>query len=197
MPRGLTYLCTEKAGYINSAPLYICRVVLFLLRQRCGAGFVFLTASRRRPCFFDSVVALALASCNEHVAEANVSRPQPPTPRVLSRCPPKAQSSRGQRNNLTFSKHPRTTCFPNSRDKLPHGVSYIFPPPRPFSPACSPPPSCFFARDCTPATTTALAAAAGTLATTTRISTSLTCSNTMPRAASTYHARCSSISSPA
>ena len=23
-PRGLTYLCTEKAGYINSAPLYIC-----------------------------------------------------------------------------------------------------------------------------------------------------------------------------
>jgi hypothetical protein len=25
------------------------------------------------------------------------------------------------------------------------------PPPRLFSPACSPPPSCFFARDCTPA----------------------------------------------
>ena len=40
-PRGLTYLCTEKAGYINSAPLYICRVVLFLLRQRRGAGLVF------------------------------------------------------------------------------------------------------------------------------------------------------------
>jgi len=40
-PRGLTYLCTEKAGYINSVPLYICRVVLFLLRQRRGAGLVF------------------------------------------------------------------------------------------------------------------------------------------------------------
>ena len=37
-------------------------------------------------------------------------------------------------------------AFPCSRAKLPHGVSYIFPPPRPFSPACSPPPSCFFAR---------------------------------------------------
>jgi len=40
-PRVLTYLCTEKAGYLNSAPLYICRVVLFLLRQRRGAGLVF------------------------------------------------------------------------------------------------------------------------------------------------------------
>ena len=40
-PRGLTYLCIEKARYINSAPLYICRVVLFLLRQRRGAGLVF------------------------------------------------------------------------------------------------------------------------------------------------------------
>jgi len=48
-PEGLTYLCTEKAGYINSAPLYICRVALFLLRQRSGVGLV-----------FDSVAALAL-----------------------------------------------------------------------------------------------------------------------------------------
>jgi hypothetical protein len=30
--RGLTYHCTEKAGYIGSAPLYICQVVPFLLR---------------------------------------------------------------------------------------------------------------------------------------------------------------------
>jgi hypothetical protein len=37
-PRGLAYQFTESAGYINSAPLYICRVVLFLLRQRRGAG---------------------------------------------------------------------------------------------------------------------------------------------------------------
>ena len=40
-PRGLTYLCIEKAGYNNSAPLYICRVGLFLLRQLRGAGLVF------------------------------------------------------------------------------------------------------------------------------------------------------------
>ena len=102
--------------------------------------------------FFDSVAALALASCNEHVAEANVSRPHPPTPRVLCTVP--TQSSRGRRNNLIFSfgKHARTApAFPCSRANLPHGVSYNFPPPRPFSPACSPPPSCFFARDYTPA----------------------------------------------
>jgi hypothetical protein len=37
-PRGLTIFYTEKAGYINSAPLYCFRVVLFLLRQRRGAG---------------------------------------------------------------------------------------------------------------------------------------------------------------
>jgi hypothetical protein len=37
-------------------------------------------------------------------------------------------------------------AFPCSRAKLPHGVSYIFPPPRPFSPAYSLLPSCLFAR---------------------------------------------------
>jgi hypothetical protein len=31
-PRGLTYHCTDKAGYIYSSPLLICRVVLLLLR---------------------------------------------------------------------------------------------------------------------------------------------------------------------
>jgi hypothetical protein len=36
--RGLTYRCANKAGLICSAPLYIFRVVLLLLRQRRGAG---------------------------------------------------------------------------------------------------------------------------------------------------------------
>jgi hypothetical protein len=98
-PRGPTYLFTEKAGYINSAPLYICRVAHFLLRQRRGAGLV-----------CDSVAALALASCNEHVDEANVSRSHPPTPRVPCTVPTQSSSSRGRRNSLTvsFGKHART-----------------------------------------------------------------------------------------
>ena len=53
----------------------------------------------------------------------------------------------GETNLLTHSGNVRALpAFPCSRAKLPHGVSYIFPPPRPFSPACSPPPSCFLAR---------------------------------------------------
>jgi hypothetical protein len=61
-PRGLTYLFTEKAVYINSAPLYICRVVSLplatapwrwpCLRQRRGAGLGELQRARgRRKCF--------------------------------------------------------------------------------------------------------------------------------------------------
>jgi hypothetical protein len=145
-PRGLTCLCTEKARYINSVPLYICRVVYFLLRQRRGAGLV-----------CDSVAALALASCNEHGStwpkQMFHDRTRPHLA-CFARCPPKVQSSRGRRKNLTFSfgEHARTPpAFLCSRAKLPHGVSYIFPSPRPLFPACSPPPSCFFSRDCTPA----------------------------------------------
>ena len=37
-PRGLPCHCTDKAGNMYSAPLYICRVVFLLLRQRCGAA---------------------------------------------------------------------------------------------------------------------------------------------------------------
>jgi hypothetical protein len=38
--------------------------------------------------------------------------------------------------------------FPVSRAELPSGVLPFSAPPRPFSNACSPPPSFFFARDC-------------------------------------------------
>ena len=38
----------EKVGYIDSAPLYICRVVLFLLRKRRGAGLGELQRARGR-----------------------------------------------------------------------------------------------------------------------------------------------------
>jgi hypothetical protein len=94
-----------------------------------------------------------LASCNEHVAEANISRPYPPTPSVLYTVP-KAQSSRGWRSNLTFpfGKHARAPPeFPVPVPNC-HTEFLIFcHSPRPFFPACSPPPSCFFARHCSPA----------------------------------------------
>jgi hypothetical protein len=37
-PRRLTCQCSHKAGNIESFPLQICRVVLFLLQQRRGAA---------------------------------------------------------------------------------------------------------------------------------------------------------------
>jgi hypothetical protein len=56
-PRGLIYHCTEKTGYIAPAPLYICRVVLFLLRQRCGAGLGELQRARGRTKYFATAPA--------------------------------------------------------------------------------------------------------------------------------------------
>jgi hypothetical protein len=41
------------------------------------------TSSESPSSCYDSVTALTLASCIEHVAEANISRPHPPTPSVL------------------------------------------------------------------------------------------------------------------
>jgi hypothetical protein len=76
--------------------------------------------------FSDSVAALALANCNEHVAEANISQPHPPTPSVRARAT-------------------GISCFPcqiSARSFLRFSA-----PPRPFSLACSPPPGCFFVRD--------------------------------------------------
>jgi len=67
--RRLTYHFADKAGYIYSSPLHICRVVLLLLRQRRGAGLG------------------ELSNCNSHVAEANISRPHPPAPSVLCTVP--------------------------------------------------------------------------------------------------------------
>jgi hypothetical protein len=54
----------------------------------------------------NTVAALALANCNEHVAEKNISRPHPPTPSLSARALP---------------------AFPVSRAKLRHGISYVSP----------------------------------------------------------------------
>ena len=54
-PRGLTSHCANeavKAIYAYSAPLYMCRVVLFLLRQRRGAGLGELQRARGRSKYF-------------------------------------------------------------------------------------------------------------------------------------------------
>jgi hypothetical protein len=63
--------------------------------------------------FFDSVAALALASCNEQWSKRMFRDRTRPHLACFARCPPKVQSSRGLRNNLTFSfgKHARTTCI--------------------------------------------------------------------------------------
>ena len=98
----------------------------------------------------NSVAALALTSCNEHVAEENVSRPLPLTSRVLctllTQCS-KLERSEKQLNFLVQETCAHGTCISMFPGQSSTRISYIFPPPRPFSPACSPPPSCFFARD--------------------------------------------------
>jgi hypothetical protein len=63
--------------YIYSAPLYICRVALFLLRQ------------------------LALASCNEHVAKENIAKYFATTPAHTKRSLYGSQSSRGRISKTT------------------------------------------------------------------------------------------------
>jgi hypothetical protein len=70
-------LCTEKAGYILTPPRFTSAESF----SSCCGSVAALAL------FFDSVAALALASCNEHVAEASVSQPHPPTPRVLCTVP--------------------------------------------------------------------------------------------------------------
>jgi hypothetical protein len=126
-PRGLTYLCTEKAGYIDSAPLYICRVVHFLLRQRRGAGLGELQRARGRNKYF--------ATAPTH------------TSLVLHR----VRSSKLERSEKQLSfpvrkTRARATCislFPCQTTT--RSFLRFFHSSGPFSPACSPPPSCFFA----------------------------------------------------
>jgi hypothetical protein len=96
----------------------------------------------------DSVVALALARCNGHVAEANITAP------AHTQCALHgAQSSRGKSGkNIPFSCSGYTrACHRYFLFPVPNSHTELFALLRsspPFSPACSPPPGCFFARDC-------------------------------------------------
>ena len=76
-PRGETFHCTDKAGYVYSAALHTCRVVRLLLRQ------------------------LALANCNEQVAKDNIIKYFATTPAHTERALYGAQSLRGQRGKTT------------------------------------------------------------------------------------------------
>jgi hypothetical protein len=55
----------------------------------------------------DSVAALALANCNEHVAEANISRSHPPTPSVLSTVPKSREAGMVKPLNFFLCTHHR------------------------------------------------------------------------------------------
>jgi hypothetical protein len=58
-PRRLICHCTDKARYIYSATLHICRVVPLLLRQRRGAGLGELQQARGRSKYFATAPAHA------------------------------------------------------------------------------------------------------------------------------------------
>ena len=98
----------------------------------------------------DSAAALALANCNELVAEANISRPHPPIPSALCT----AQNAREVRavKSLYFPvRDTRARAIGISCllcQTAPRSVLRLSVPPRPFSPAWFPPPGCFFARNC-------------------------------------------------
>ena len=93
-PRGLTFHCTDKAGFIYSSSLYICRVVFLLLRKRRGAGLGKLQRARGRSKYY----------------------PHPPTPSVPCTAP-KAREVRGAKSlhftvRDTRARATGISCFP-------------------------------------------------------------------------------------
>ena len=96
-PRGLSCPCTDKAGYIYSALLYIFRVVVLLLRQRRGAGLGELQQIRgRRKCFATARFLKLESSEWDLIFPLGIHAQAPPV-------------------------------FPVFRAKLPHGASYDSP----------------------------------------------------------------------
>jgi len=55
--RGSTCHCADKAGFMCSSPMYICRFVLLPLRQRRGAGLGELQLARGRNKYFAAAPA--------------------------------------------------------------------------------------------------------------------------------------------
>ena len=106
-PRGLTYLCTEKAGYINSARIWCTRslgrlnFLDLLLRHNALVGghpgprkkaLPDVKTGRGTPRSLYTLLHLCMSLfCLLRVWHLA----------CFARCPPKVQSSRGRRNNLT------------------------------------------------------------------------------------------------
>ena len=127
--RGLTCHCADEAGYMCSPPLHICRVVLFLLRQRRGTGLGELQRARGRSKYFATAPARTQRAL--YGAEARKVRVVKPLNFPV---------------RDTRARAIGKSCFPcktSTRSFLRSSALL-----RPFSPACSPPPGCFFARDC-------------------------------------------------
>ena len=71
-------------------------------------------------------MALALANCNLHVAEAHVSRPHPPTPSVLCTASEAREEIVEKSLHFPFGMRARVpSAFYVSRANLPHGNSYV------------------------------------------------------------------------
>jgi hypothetical protein len=124
--RGLTCHCADEAGYMCSPPLHICRVVLFLLRQRRGTGLGELQRARGRSKYF------ATAPTHTQLAMHGTEAREVEVVKSLSFF---VQDTRARATCIL--------CFPcqtTTRNFLLFSA-----PPRPFSPACSQPPGCFFA----------------------------------------------------
>jgi hypothetical protein len=66
----------QREGQLTTVPMKpdICTL------PRCKSAVSFFS-------YCGSVAALALATCNWHVAEANISRPHPPTPSAICTVP--------------------------------------------------------------------------------------------------------------
>ena len=67
----------------------------------------------------DSVAALALANCNEHVAEANISRSHPPTPSVLCTVPKAREVKLIEPLNFSARLATAARRWPVARDRSP------------------------------------------------------------------------------
>jgi hypothetical protein len=76
----------------------------------------------------DGVAALALVNYNEHVTDANISRPHPPTPSVLCTVPKARKAGLAKPLIFPFGIYARVpSAFSVSRAKLLNGVSGVSP----------------------------------------------------------------------
>jgi hypothetical protein len=148
----------------------------------------------------ESVAALPLANCNEHVAEKNISRPHPPSPNALCNVPTAREVCVVKPlRSLARDAHARHRNFISSLKnchteflKLPRSSPPFFLPRAPRLQAASSREIMHMQAGQCGNQSMASAATASTAAATTYSSAASACFTTRPRAASTCPARCSS-----